>query len=49
MAELLKSYDPSNGEFIGQVDITDTADIDTLVQRSKVAQKNGRPLALNSV
>ncbi len=42
MSDQLASYDPSNGEAVGSVEITPSEDIAAIVQRARAAQKTWR-------
>ena len=47
MSNQLTSYNPSNGEAVGTVELTPAADIAAIVQRARVAQKTWRDVPVN--
>ncbi|MBW2689813.1 MAG: aldehyde dehydrogenase family protein, partial [Deltaproteobacteria bacterium] len=47
MEEQLASYDPSNGELLGEVQITGTALIEEMVTKAHAASKEWREFSLS--
>ncbi len=47
MSNQLTSYNPGNGEAVGAVELTPTADIAAIVQRARVVQKTWRDVPVN--
>ncbi|WP_430817259.1 aldehyde dehydrogenase family protein [Carboxylicivirga sp. RSCT41] len=47
MITKLKSYDPSNGELVGEVDVTSIDDIASIVEKAHTAQKEWGALSVN--
>ena len=47
MSNQLTSYNPSNGEAVGTVELTPTADLTAIVQRARVAQKKWRDVPVD--
>ena len=47
MSNQLTSYNPSNGEAVGTVELTPTADLAAIVQRARVAQKKWRDVPVD--
>lgn len=47
MKEILKSYDPSNGEVVGKVEVTRVTDIEKIVNKAKEAQKKWGKLSID--
>lgn len=47
MKKMLASYDPSNGELVGEIELTDVNEIDSIVYKSKEALKKWKKTSFN--